>query len=431
MAILVVSRRGDGFPIAYRLQESGEDVTAFVVSRSHAGLFDGMLKSRLSTAMGFQHWIGSVDPASTTVLFDSWFPAREMESEEDSGTDGEPSGLIKDFSSALRGGSGKLSDWFRARGFRVIGASGTTDRIESSLERGRICAETVGASLPRHVRLEHGPRAASTAEKKLAAWTQSDRVTLVPVQKEAFEPFVEDHAGSLRAAIDRGLCTELESCDAWITESIEGPSWSESAWWSGSEFSHRTATLDLPDGGSVTWARGHSTTNFDALADSLRQAGYIGPVSALYRIDGRIGPVWQGWRFGLSRSDSIAFFVRILRAPISRFLAEIRGGVEDGAFCVSLPVRLAGGARAGLPVLDLAPGFFARDVREGPRGCETAGLDPEFGLATGLDDSPRLAFLRAIDARDRTRVVGSLELRADREALETAWKTIRDFRLHV
>ena len=435
--ILWISSSADGVPIAYRLQEMGYDVSVYVHNPDFRSSYEGMIHNRVESALDIRKWTKRADKETAVIVFDMLRPHEN--SNEDAGLDRLRSGdKNPDVTDTC---FGALADYWRDLGYRVIGASRFTERLELDRYYGKEIAKSIGMQVPGYATCSTVDRAIEflgTDEGKRQRWV------LKPDGNQYIDcTYIEKYEGELLEKLQSPWASRLEDRPLLIEEYLPGVTLDEEIWWDGNAFRALNCTLERKrflagDRGqhvgsmiNLVWTKTKPLVPWQELVPLLKKSGYIGPINATMQICSH-GALFLEWtpRFGY---DAIFGMIELHRERPDLFLLMGQQVSPSQQFAITsrltippypyedkqLLKQLAEGAAVHV---DCKEGIWPIDVLEGLDGLQCAGGDGDVAVVVGTEGDVVGAIDQVRERMKGVRIGADVQYRDDFEALFDDWR---------
>ena len=437
--ILWMSSSADGVPIAYRLQVMGYDVSVYTHNPAFRPCYEGMIKNRVETALDLRKWTKRADKETAVIIFDMLRP-NEGSAEDEA--------LARIRSGDHKGERvdtcfGALADYWRKLGYRVIGASRFTERLELDRYYGKEIAKSIGMQVPGYTTCSTVDRAIDflgTEEGKRKRWV------LKPDGNQHLDcTYIEHYEGELLEKLQGAWASRLEGRPMLLEEYIDGVTLDEEVWWDGTRFLYLNCTLERKrflagDRGqhvgsmlNLVWMKRKPFVPWGQLEESLKKSGYLGPINATVQV-GTGGCNFLEWtpRFGY---DAIFGLLEIHRKRQDFLLLMKQQVGQSTQFAatsrLSIPPypyedkELLKQLAEGVPVhVDYKEGVWPIDVLEGLDGMQCAGADGDIAVVVGTEDTAQGAIQRLKRNIGGVRIGADVQCRDDLDALSEDWRRL-------
>jgi phosphoribosylamine-glycine ligase len=431
MKVLVISRRGRALALAHAMQQDGAEVWVYVHEREARGLFDGMLENRLPTPEKLVKYAKGIK--DHVVVFDE--PrVFDRDSEDDRDLTKILDDGSKDAEMATRARKalfGAIADRL-AQHNRVVGMSTNTE--------GLMLNRTRQARLAEKLFIDAVPMYDNEAALGARTWVNShpdERWVLKPHGKAWGRPvLVEAEKGDfLKRLTDEYWAHAVGDGPATIEPYAPGRSFTHRAWWNGEKFVNPSLTVSCsgvlgrgcgPRYGTeltLTWpAGGAKRFPFDSLAQTLRNAGYIGPVGAKLR-EG----VLVGLDFSIASDATLASLLYLHRRRPDDYLRDFLTAPRDTVVTTTRVgawgYPFASHASTGIDLGDKlqSQNRIWMNVAGTESGLRTTGVSGLLFLAVGTGPDPESAFVRGRSAVTHLDVPDHLHARTDWDHLCKDW----------
>jgi len=278
--MLWVSNSGEGLCIAYRLQQEGVDVQAYVHHPAFENNYDGLLpKVRLSQ-------LRKAAKKADTVVFDLVRPKGDLKRDTE---------ILRVFDVKQKPTDkvfGPIADKLRAEGKTVIGTSSMTETLELDRTHGSTVAKKLGFKTPVTYDFPTLSAARRFLSNKQSLWV------LKPHNNQDLDlTYVENFPGELHHRLRHDIRRRVgqDEFPLMLQKRIEGTALSTEGWFDGQEFTLFNHTLEdksLLNGGlgphvgsqsNLVWTKPSRlmdpiTRKLQGLAPVLREAGFVGPI---------------------------------------------------------------------------------------------------------------------------------------------------------
>lgn len=423
--IVFISNSGEILPVAYRLQQSGEDVVVYIHSPAYRSNYDGLLRKTPASKLP-----GLVKRADA-VVFDIIRPNEKSRQDIT---------LLKVFRCPKNAPEvfGTVADKIRKMTKApVIGACAGIADWELDRKKGEDVAKSIGIPVPETYEFQSLKAGAKFLRDR------KDRWVFKPSNNQDLDlTYIEKWPGELRTKLEGEYGDRIGNKIEFILQKVvEGVEISTEGLFDGHRFvsfNHTFEEKKLMTGNlgpaigsqnNVVWVKrdlnGLLVKEFKKLEPRLRAAGYVGPLDVNCIVSERDRkPYFLEWsvRFGW---DAFYCLLTLLNGSIRAFLINrLRANFKQG-FAASERITIPPFPYQVKDLLDNyakgvdiasgfdSPHFWAEDVLKNGEKIECAGADGILGVVTGYGSSVGTAADAVYRNIDKLKVASTLQYRTD------------------